>query len=372
MTKVLYIGHYKENSGWSNAAINNILAGDSVGLDIVARNIKLTNAQSRADKELIRFEQKSLNDIEYCVQHVLPHHLVGTKKFKKNIAYFAGESNTLKYNNWLSYLKLVDEVWVPNNDLRLSLLNDGIGVVKTIHHAFNLQKYQNCRLKINFRDNENKYKFYYIGELNDRKNIESIIRCFHSEFHNFEPVSLVLKIKKFGIDPKDLLQHMTNICSNIKKELRIYNNIEQYHKELIICDDLTEEQILAIHNSCDCFVSPSHGEGWSIPSFEAMCFGKTPICSNEGGTKEFIDHSDKNTGWLVDGVYSVCNHSDPAFPSLFTGREEWFSPSEREIKKAMRYYYENQKLINRDAGIKQAAKFSHNSVGQQIKDALND
>lgn len=370
--KTLFIGHYKEGSGWSHAAINSLLAAQSAGIDIVARNIKLTNYNPEIDQRILPLENKSLQNVEYCIQNVLPHHIVGTQKFKKNIAYFVGESNTLQYNNWLTNLALVDEVWVPNESLRQSLLNDGLKKVKVVHYATDISKYSQNKHGVNFGTHDHKFKFYYIGDLNDRKNIESIIRSFHSEFHHFEPVSLILKVKKFGINPKDLYQHVTNICSSIKKELRIYGDINQYHKELIICDDLTNDQILAIHNSCDCFIAPSHGEGWSIPAFDAMCFGKTPICSDEGGPKEFINQSDVSTGWLVDGMYSVCNHSDPAFPNLFTGREEWFVPSEREIKKAMRYYYENRDSIDRTAGIKQAEKFSYNSVGQQIKEALND
>jgi len=370
--KTLFIGHYKEGSGWSHAAINSLLAANSVGIDIVARNIKLTNYQPKIDERIIALENKSVHDIDFCIQNVLPHHIVGTQKFKKNIAYFVGESNTLKYNHWLTNLQLVDEVWVPNESLRDSLLRDGLNKVKVVPYAFDLNKYSTTKNSVNFGPHNHKFKFYYIGDLNDRKNIESIIRCFHSEFHHFEPVSLVLKVKKFGINPKDLFQHVTNICSSIKKELRIYGDINQYHKELIICDDLTDDQILAIHNSCDCFVAPSHGEGWSIPAFDAMCFGKTPICSKEGGPQEFIDDNNKSTGWLVNGVYSICNHSDPAFPNLFTGREEWFTPSEQEIKKAMRFYYENKDSIDKQAGIKQAAEFSYEKVGQKIKDALND
>ena len=33
--KVLYLGHYKEGTGWSQAAIDYILAMDSVGIDVV-------------------------------------------------------------------------------------------------------------------------------------------------------------------------------------------------------------------------------------------------------------------------------------------------------------------------------------------------
>ena len=37
--KVLYIGHYKDGTGWGNAALNNILALNSAGVDVVPRAI---------------------------------------------------------------------------------------------------------------------------------------------------------------------------------------------------------------------------------------------------------------------------------------------------------------------------------------------
>ena len=33
--KVLYIGHYKESSGWANAAVNQILALDKAGVEYI-------------------------------------------------------------------------------------------------------------------------------------------------------------------------------------------------------------------------------------------------------------------------------------------------------------------------------------------------
>jgi len=32
--KVLYIGHYRDGTGWGNAAVNNILAMDAAGIDV--------------------------------------------------------------------------------------------------------------------------------------------------------------------------------------------------------------------------------------------------------------------------------------------------------------------------------------------------
>jgi glycosyltransferase involved in cell wall biosynthesis len=372
--KILYIGHYKEGTGWSKAATDLILSMQTSGLDVVCRNIKLTGSKPTVDKRLLMLEQKPLKDIDICIQHVLPHHLVGTEKFKKNIAYFVGESSTIKYTNWFLYLLQMDEVWVPNKTIRNVCIQDGLDEkkIKVIPHAFDMSQYNKSGDQINFGPHNHKFKFYYICDLNDRKNLKSIIRCFNSEFHNYEPVTLVLKVKKFGNSPEQLKSYITKMCNEIKKELRIYADISQYNQELIISEDLQEREMAALHNSCDCFVGASHGEGWSIPAFDAMCYGNTPICSKDGGPREFIDENDLSTGFLVNGVYSICNHSDAAFPDIFTGREEWFTPSESEIKRMMRYYYENRDKIDRDAGLKQASKFSYESVGQIIKDALND
>jgi glycosyltransferase involved in cell wall biosynthesis len=370
--KILYIGHYKEGSGWSKAAIDLILAMNSVGLDVTCRNIKLTNNNPTVDPIILELENKPLSNIDICIQHVLPHHMVGTQKFKKNIAYFVGESNTTVYNPWFICLQNMDEVWVPNKNLMDNLINDGLNKkIRVVHHASNISRMIHPDTKFTFPGNNN-FKFYYIGELNDRKNVESIIRSFHSEFANFEPVSLVLKIKKHGVSSSDLTKYCESICTTIKKELRMYKDDSSYHKELIIADDINDQHIEILHNSCDCFVAPSHGEGWSIPAFDAMRYGKTPICSNEGGPREFIDKDNKNTGTLINGIYSTCNHSDPAFMDIFTGREDWFIPSEYEIKKAMRFYYENRNNIDRKAGLRMAEKFSYKTIGNTIRDILND
>ena len=103
-----------------------------------------------------------------------------------------------------------------------------------------------------------------------------------------------------------------------------------------------------------------------------MCFGKTPICGAEGGPLEFIDENNINTGILINGSYSVCEHGDPAFPELFTGNEDWFCPDEIQMKKAMRFYYENRGKIDRTQGLQHAEKFSYTNVGNMIKEALND
>jgi len=56
--KVLYIGHYKEFGGWSQAATDNILALDSVGIDVVCRNVTLTKDKDDINPRILQLEQK--------------------------------------------------------------------------------------------------------------------------------------------------------------------------------------------------------------------------------------------------------------------------------------------------------------------------
>lgn len=371
--KVLYIGHYREHSGWSNWAFDTIQALRMAGVDVVCRNIKLTDSVVNVPQFIQECESKNLNDVDVCIQNVLPHHLTGSDKFKKNIAYFVHEMDSIKNHNWRHNLDLVDQVWVPNTDLKNRMINDGFSDnrVKVIPNSCNISKYSDNKQRIYFDHKNHTFKFYFISELDDRKNLESIIKCFHSEFHSSEPVSLVLKVKRNGVHANDLRNGMIKICDEIKRQMRMYKDLKDYNHEIIITEDFTDEQMKTLHLSCDCFVGPTHGEGWGIPAFDAMCFGNTPICSNEGGPKDFIDPNNKNTGYLINGINGICNHKNPAFFDIFTGRNSWFIPDEIEVKKAMRYYYENRCSKNSD-GLKQGDKFSYFNVGTLIKETLND
>ena len=80
--KVLYLGHYREGTGWSTSSINNILALNTLDIDLVTRNIRLTK-ELEVPEEILQLEKKDLQNIDVCIQHVLPHHLVATNKFKK-------------------------------------------------------------------------------------------------------------------------------------------------------------------------------------------------------------------------------------------------------------------------------------------------
>ena len=147
--KVLFIGHYREGGGWAKASIDFIQALDSIGIDIVCRNVSLTNKYVDIPQRVIELENKSLDNVDYCIQHVLPHHLVSTNKFKKNVAYFEYETNNMKQNEWTNNLRLVDEVWVANKTLHKVVSEAGIKNCKIVPHCFDISTYSKQYEKIN-------------------------------------------------------------------------------------------------------------------------------------------------------------------------------------------------------------------------------
>lgn len=375
--KILYIAHYKEFGGWSQAATDNILALDSVGVDVVCRNVTLTKDKEEVNPRILELERKSSKGCDICIQHVLPHHYVQSDSFKKNIAFMETETLNIKHLNWYYMISCMDEVWVSNKDSIKALnFNSEQPQVNLVHHTHNINTFKKPYRQLSIEECENTFKFYYIGDFNDRKNLESVITCFHSEFEEDENVSLVLKVNKFGTTPESLHGAVTKYLEEIKSKLRIRKN---YSKEVIITEKISNDQLYALHSYCDCFVCPSHGEAWSIPTFEAMAFGNTPIASKFGGPAEFIDNSDWRTGKLIDGVYSCCKSKDAAFPDLFSSKEYWFQPCELQIRNQMRSYYESWKKNpvtyrqrNKLSGLKQAEKFSYQNIGKILKERLND
>ena len=175
---------------------------------------------------------------------------------------------------------------------------------------------------------------------------------------------------------------MDSRLTQIKHSLRMYPKIEDYIRDVVITEDISNENICSLHQYCDCFVCPSHGEAWSIPTFDAMAFGSNPIASDYGGPPEFIPVGYTpldQCGTLVEGSYSVCKCSDAAFPDIFTGREYWFQPCEMEIRHAMREAYETHqsdplaaKRSWKMAGLKQAKKFTYEVIGNKMKEILSE
>ena len=368
--KVLYVGCYRDGTGWGNAAIDYILSMDQAGIDVVPRPLRLDKTNGHIPKRIEELEKKDSSGADVCIQHVLPHLMEYNPNFKKNIALYATETTNFKDSGWARNINMLDEAWVINNQMFHASKDSGVDIpIKVVPHATDFSKFERSYEKINIPNVEDNFVFYTIADLNRRKNLEALIKAFHMEFEPDEPASLLIKTSQYGLTPDETARKLRDVSNAIKIGLKKFSSLEDYKEDLMITDYLSSEDINRLHATGDCFVIPSHGEAWCIPAFDAMGFGKTPICTNIGGMKDFIG----NGGFLVEGNMEPVFGMTRTFKRLFTCNEDWCSVSVRGLMEAMRHVYENQeKLKNmKSEGLSQAYKYSYSKIGNLIKDLLH-
>jgi glycosyltransferase involved in cell wall biosynthesis len=210
------------------------------------------------------------------------------------------------------------------------------------------------------REKNGDFLFYTISSsFSRRKNFAAFIKAFHLEFDKSEPVNIVIKIHKDNNSDGGKLRDFVN---QIKAGLRLGETKEEI---LLPIDYLEDKDVFSIHNSCDVFVSTSYGEGWCIPAFDAMAFGKTPIVNNWSG----CDYIDESTGWRVE--YNM----EPVFGmdgANFSGRENWAAISINHLRKSMREAYSQNRDSKIENGIAKMFGYTHKEIGSLIKKALYD
>lgn len=370
--KVLYIGHYKEASGWGQVARDNILALDKVGVQVVSRALKLGNPNAQLPDRIVQLEYQDPTNCDICIQHILPHYMKYDSSFKKNIGIFELETTNIKLTSWPTHLNLMDEIWVPCNSMEDECAACGV-TKKTfvIPHTFDTSEFATEYLKLNLPIN-NKFVFYFIGEYNRRKHISALIKAFHTEFSPNEPVELVLKLSKFGMTTEALAEDVKNFCNGIKDGLRLYKDPQRYKPEIIITVNVSREDILRLHSTCDCFVMPSYGEALCLPLIDAMGMGKLVIASATGGMLDHID-SERN-GFLVGGNTEPVFGQHEAFDDFGTSREQWFEISVLELMKTMRRVYEmapDKKDKVRMEARSSIKRYDYEIIGQKMKELLS-
>lgn len=367
---LLYISHHREATGWGQAARDYILALDAVGINVVPRAIRLGSPINTLPERLLKLENKSVSGCDICVQHVLPNYMKYDSTFKKNIGLFVLETKNIEHTTWVDHLNLLDELWVPCTDMQY--INGINKPIRVIPHTFDLNKYNREYNTLNIEQVRNKFTFYFIGEFGVRKHIAALLRAFHTEFSPEEPVELVLKLNKPGVEPEQLAKDVVEFCNKIKENLQIYKDLRRYKSEIIITVRLSEDDIMSLHKTCDCFVNPSHGDAWNIPLWESMAMGNIAISTAVGGPKDYIDSS--RNGFLVSGSLEPVFGQRETVQEFGSSLESWFNVSISDLMKTMRRVYnlsqDKKNKIKMEAK-SSSAQYSYDIIGRKMIEAIN-
>lgn len=265
-------------------------------------------------------------------------------------------------------LELMDEIWTGSEFNKRAIKN--AGVTKPIfiipeaidtELPFKIDPYKTPQIE------EKNYTFYAIFEWTERKNPKALLEAYWREFEYTDNVTLVIKTYVDNFTP-DKKKEITDSIRIIKKRL----GLKRYAPIGLYKNLMDRHQIYRFHSSFDCFVSAHRGEGWGIPQMEAMFMGKPIISTNCGGIHEY----------LQDGVdaklipYTMVPIGENSRnKQWYTSDQNWAEINIDELRKAMRWAYENQKEaeeMGKKARETVISKFSLETVGKQMIKRLND
>ena len=358
--KILYIGNYRDGTGWGNACVNNILALDSAGIEVVPRAITFEAKQKDYPDRIKELESESTKGCDVCIQHTLPH-LYSYDGRYKNIGFVAVESGNFKDSGWQHHINLMDELWVPTHAVQSACLKSGVKKpVKIAPHSLDISQYkENEGNKI--QELLSTFNFAFVGEFIERKNLKALIQAFHMEFSCDEPVNLFIKTSKVS------LPEVQNHIKSIKSGLKIRKT---YKEEIIITGMLEWVNYISVLSQCHSFVMPSRGEGFCIPALEAMALGIPVIHTQETGMDDFC------VGTPVPSYSQPCLGTLSTLSNLDTARSDWREIDIRKLCTAMRKAFQKWNSDEAKNDSKKAkswaAQYDHKFIGTQLKGLLND
>lgn len=359
--KVLYIGHYKDGTGWGNAALNNILALDTAGVDVVPRAVTYEAEDKIKNPTIEKLEQKDQCDCNIVIQHTLPSNYCYDGRFDKNIGILCAESSNFNQTDWARNCNTMDEIWVPNNATRKICLESGVTVpVKLAKYSLDLERYKPER-RTAVQELKDNFVFGFVGEFIERKNIQALIRAFHMTFDSRDNVKLFIKTSKRSVD------QVQEYCGHIKKGLKLP---KRFSEEVIICGSVPQVEYVDIISQIDCFVMPSRGESFCIPSLEVLAMGIPSIWTKGIGMDHVI-------GLPVSSVDVPCFGAVESLEDIDTSDSTWKEINILELSYGMKKMYDTLIVpeIKEDIAIqcRTAAKgYSHKVVGLEMKGLLND
>lgn len=373
--KLLYLGVFRDGTGWGEMAINTMMALIETGVEVTARAVKLNNSHNvDLPIQILEAEQKRGGTFDVVIENLLPHSLDYCGKIPQNIAYYCTETSHFRGTNWASRINCMNSAWICNQQGVDASLRSGVKIpIHVVPIACDITKYQRSYQPLSIRDKlGDSFIFYFIGDFNKRKNISALIKAFHLEFDVNEPVNLVIKTSIGELDNILAREVVISEINRIKESMKLYRSVEQYKQEIFLVGKYTNEEIMRLHASCDCFVCPSYGEAFCIPAFDSMAMGKTPIIPAHTG---FLEYMSENYGWLVksypEPVYAM-HKSD--FKEMYNSRETWWGVDIHDLMRCMRSAYENSNVRQAKAmdGRRRAYDFSYQKVGKLMQGILNE
>lgn len=183
---------------------------------------------------------------------------------------------------------LADEIWTPTQFSRNAFLSFGLdpSKVHVVPNGTDPKLFSPVGESLELQTTKH-FKFLFVGGTIYRKGVDILLESYSRAFTSKDDVCLI--IKDLGVNSLYKGQTAQDL---VKK----YQGRKGMAEICYIDDDFSEFEMAALYRACDAFVSSYRGEGFSLPTLEAMSSGLPVVVTGGGATDDFVD---EDVGWLI-------------------------------------------------------------------------
>ncbi|WP_010182816.1 glycosyltransferase family 4 protein [Aquimarina agarilytica] len=255
-------------------------------------------------------------------------------------------------------INLFDEIWTASTYCKRIFTSFFKGEITVIPHPVEIKKNKKKDCDLLEIYDSNKFSFLYVFDFNSsalRKNPFFLVKAF--------------KIASDKVDHKiELILKTSNSHHHVKDYEKLKQLIDSVFNIKLLDGRVERDDLNSLMNSCDCYISLHHSEGFGLTMAEAMSLGKPTIATNYSGNTEFMDITNS---FLVDTVIETVKNTDVHFDKNTT----WGNPLLEDSIKKIVYVFSNPREVKikaekgeRDIG----NMLSFRSIGGLIRSRIID
>jgi glycosyltransferase involved in cell wall biosynthesis len=338
--KLLFVGPLMDFSGFATASRYFLRMLSQMDIDLVARPLqydKLDDGQKFIVPDWMSplLSKDITSGVDLVIQMTTCNIEAVPVPGVCNALYTFFESDRLQ-PSWAAKANEFDFLIVPCRANAEAMLRSGVQrPIMTCAPPCDLDRFQKDISPYSLPNVGNRTVFYNICQLSTKKGIDVLLRAYFAAFADMpEDVMLVLKTYVNMQNRVNDLQIVRQYIEQVKAKCRI--PIDKFPPVLPIVYTMTDEEIDQLHAVGHAYVCSSRAEGWCVPAFDALSFGKTLISHQAGGLEAFVK---TENALLYQGMPSLFYDQPHPDPGLFTGVEQCFEPSPAAMALLMRHFH---------------------------------
>ncbi len=252
-----------------------------------------------------------------CVNQLFPEQFMWSHDARRRCARILFESDRVPAP-WIAALQDVDAIWVASQFNVETFSASGIPAerLRVLPNAVDTEIFCIDGPRMKLADLRS-VVFLSVCDFNPRKGLDVLLQAWGNTFTANDDVCLVLKTYSSA----------GRTAAQIETDIQTYCAALGFSREslapiILLSDIFSTTELAALYRRANCFVLPTHGEGWGRTITEAMACGVPVITSRWGAPLDYL-HDDN--AYLIDGATTSVPDVAVRYNHHFAGHH-WFAP----------------------------------------------